>query len=105
MAKDGATVTQVDAQMKQIVFRIADRIYPERHDLHIPACSGRRDRVFSEITFDLDDAEHQFGIEPGASSFIVNGDQKCPAFLDVRYPFSRRFVMLSNQSFASGPGG
>src|SRR3954462_4400001 len=76
MAQDRAAITQVGTQIEQVLLAIPDKLYPERHDLHISACTGFRDGVFAESAFDLNHAEHELRIEAGPRTLILHGTKK-----------------------------
>src|SRR5690606_32881776 len=73
VAQDRAAVAQVGAHVEEArVVAVADQARPERHDLHQAAGTGRRDRVLPEVALDLDQAEHERGIETGALGLVAH---------------------------------
>mgnify|MGYP006338130167 CR=1 FL=1 len=54
----------------------ADQIDPERHDLHEAASTGGGNGILPEVAFDLDDGEHELGIQPRSSGLVMNRAQE-----------------------------
>src|SRR5688572_14365856 len=83
MAQDYATITQVGAQVEKVVGGVADQLHPERHHLQVAAGACPRYRVLAEAALDLQHAEHELRVEPGARRLVVHRAQEPQALLAV----------------------
>ncbi len=71
MLENGAAVSQVGADVEEVVLGSADFIEPERHDLHQPQGAGVRDRKLVEAALDVDDGQNKFRRQAGAAGFLM----------------------------------
>ena len=78
---------KIDTQMKQVLIVASDEIDPERHHLHVAACTHGGHRVSAKGAFDLDQTEHELGVEPGALGLVMHGDEELFACNAIRYAF------------------
>ena len=77
MPQDHAAKTQVGAQIKQHPGVLGtDQSSPKGHHLHEAARARARNGIATKTTLDLDQAEHQQWIEPGALRLVVERAQK-----------------------------
>lgn len=76
MAQNGAAVTQVGADVEQVVRRFADVVFPKRHNLHQTARADAADRILAERAFHLNQPQHNLCIQTGPAAFILDIDQQ-----------------------------
>lgn len=76
MAQDGAAVTQVGADVEQVVRRFADVVFPKRHNLHQTARADTADCILAERAFHLNQPQHNLRIQTGPAAFILDIDQQ-----------------------------
>lgn len=77
--QDGTAISQVGAHVEKVVFPVANGFDPERHDLHIAACTGFRERIFVEPAFNLDKAEDKLRIKSRTGGLVVDRGQQLRA--------------------------
>ena len=59
--QDAAAIGEVGVGIGEIVFGTTDLVFPERHNLHHPLRADARDGEAIEMTFHLDNGQHQLG--------------------------------------------
>ena len=107
MTQDGATVAQIDAQMKQILFFGADLFYPERHHLHIAARAFPGYGIFFETALYFDQAQYQLRIKAGTGCFVMHSLEKIHAVGRIRQFFlqtARHFIQPEIRFILRGEG-
>jgi hypothetical protein len=83
VAQDDAAIAQVGAQAEQVVLPRADQAGPERHDLHVAARARARHRILAEPALDVDHAQDELRVEPGALGLVLHRGEEIDARLLV----------------------
>jgi hypothetical protein len=86
VAKNGATVAQIGAQVEKVVVTASDDFHPEGHHLHEAARASARYGVFLETAFHLDETKHQLWVETRARRFVMHRAQEFETRFPVRNP-------------------
>ena len=79
MAKNGAAIAQIGADIEKVVRRIADIVFPKRHHLHQTACTHAADGILAKRAFHFNQTQNHLSIESGTTAFILNIDQQTAA--------------------------
>ena len=79
MAKNGAAIAQIGADIEKVVRRIADIVFPKRHYLHQAARTHAADGILAKRAFHFNQAQNHLSVESGATAFILNIDQQTAA--------------------------
>ena len=84
MAKNGAAIAQIGADIEKVVRRIADIVFPKRHHLHQTARTHAADDILAKRTFHFNQAQNHLSIESGTTAFILNINQQAAALALIR---------------------
>ena len=79
MAKNGAAIAQIGADVEKIVRRIADIVFPKRHHLHQTACAHAADGILAKRAFHFNQTQNHLSVESGTTAFVLNINQQAAA--------------------------